>query len=157
MIVGAQSSDYKDWDKNGNTDEPSDGFGLLLNGSQTGYIEGTISHSELAASAPDATANIKLHSEHVIISARNAEGWAIQLRDVAKRILESPSGEVSEADVRLLISLTKQLHQGVDIDGNESVDPVQGEGGALTAFQHAEYMADMQILEGANVIPPPGE
>jgi len=157
IIVGTQSSDHRDWDKNGSTGDPSDGFGLLLNGSQTGYIEGTITHAELSASAGDATANIKLHSGHVTISARNVEGWATQLRDVAKRILETPTGQINEADIRLAISLAEQIHRGVDLDGNESIDPVEGEGGALTAFEHAEYMADMQILEGANQIPAPGE
>ena len=154
LIVGNQSNEYQDYDGNGNVDDPSDGFGLLLNGGQTGYIEGTITHSELSATAADATANIKLHSEHAIISAKNVEDWAAQLREVAKRILESE--QVAEADIRLAVSLAERIHQGVDIDGNESVDPVEGEGGALTAYQHAEYMADMQILEGVNLFPPPG-
>ena len=156
MIVGTQSNDYQDWNNNGQIEEPSDGFGLLLNGGQTGYIEGTITHAELSASAADATANIKLHSQHVVVSGRNVEGRAAQLRDVAKRILESPTGQINEADVRLAISLAEQIHSGIDLNGNESVDPVEGEGGALNAYEHAEYMADMQILEGANMIPPPG-
>ncbi|MFN8401698.1 MAG: protein kinase [Anaerolineales bacterium] len=154
LIVGKQSNEYRDWDDSGKISDPSDSFGLLLNGGQTGYIEGSITHAELAASSGDATANIKLHSEHVVISAKNVEGWSTQLRDVAKRILESD--QVNEADVRLAVSLAEQIYQGVDIDGNESVDPIEGEGGALTAYQHAEYMADMQILEGANLFPPPG-
>lgn len=154
LIVGKQSNEYRDWDDSGKISDPSDSFGLLLNGGQTGYIEGSITHAELAASSGDATANIKLHSGHVVISAKNVEGWATQLRDVAKRILESD--QVTEADVRLAVSLAEQIYQGVDIDGNESVDPIEGEGGALTAYQHAEYMADMQILEGANLFPPPG-
>jgi hypothetical protein len=155
MIVGNESADYKDWDGDGEINDPSDGFGLLLNGGQTGYIEGTITHAELSASSADATANVKLHGGHVIISGKNVEGWAAQLRDVAKRIVES--GELTEADIRLAVSLAEQIHKGVDLNGNESVDPIEGEGGAATAFEHAEYMADMQILEGANVLPPPGD
>lgn len=154
LIVGKQSNEYRDWDGSGKISDPGDSFGLLLNGGQTGYIEGSITHAELAASSDDATSNIKLHSGHVVISAKNVEGWATQLRDIAKRILESD--QVTEADVRLAVSLAEQIYQGVDIDGNESVDPIEGEGGALTAYQHAEYMADMQILEGANLFPPPG-
>jgi serine/threonine protein kinase len=156
LIVGKQSADFKDWDGNGTVENPGDGFGLLLNGGQTGYIEGTITHAELSASSGDATPNIKLHAEHVIVSGKNVEEWAAQLRDVAKRILESPSGQIAEADVRLAISLADQIRNGIDLDGNESVDPVAGEGGAITAYEHAEYMADMQILEGANQVPPPG-
>lgn len=156
LIVGSESADFKDWDKDGSVVNPGDGYGLLLNGGQTGYIEGTITHAELAASAGDATPNIIFHSEHVVISGRNVEGWATQLRDAAKRILESAPGQISEADVRLAVSLADQIHNGIDLDGSESVDPVEGEGGALTAFQHAEYMADMQILEGEDQVPPPG-
>jgi hypothetical protein len=155
MIVGKQSTDYKDWDNNGKIEEPSDGFGLLLNSGQSGYIEGTITHAELAASSADATANIKLHAAHVVVSAKNVEEWAAQLRDVAKRIAES--NQITEADIRLAVSLANQIHDGLDLDGSESVDPVAGEGGAVTAYQHAEYMADMQILEGANLLPPPGD
>lgn len=155
LIVGSQSSDYKDWDGDGTINDPGDGFGLLLNGGHTGYIEGTITHTELSMSAADATANIKLHGEHVIVSAKNVEGWAAQLRDVAKRIVES--GQATEADIRLLVSLAEQIHKGIDLDGSESVDPVEGEGGAATAYDHAEYMADMQILEGVNLFPPPGQ
>jgi serine/threonine protein kinase len=153
LIVGSQSADFKDWDKNGKVENPGDGFGLLLNGKQTGYLEGTITHAELAAAADDATANILLHSGHAAVSGKNVEDWATQLRDVAKRILES--GQISEADINLAISLADQIHNGLDLDGNESVDPIAGEGGALTAYVHAEYMADMQLLEGENQIPPP--
>lgn len=155
LIVGTQSGDHKDWDDNGKVNDPGDGFGLLLNGAQSGYIEGTITHAELSAAAGDATTNIKTHAGHVVVSGRNVEGWAAQLRDVAKRIAESD--EITEADVRLAISLAEQIYKGIDLDGSESVDAVAGEGGALTAFEHAEYMADMQILEGANQIPPPGQ
>jgi hypothetical protein len=155
LIVGSQSNDFKDWDGDGEVNNPGDGFGLLLNSGQSGYIEGSISHAELSASAADATANIKLHTAHVVISGKNVESWAAQLRDVAKRIAES--NEITEADIRLAVSLADQILEGVDLDGNESVDPIEGEGGARTAFEHAEYMADMQILEGANLFPPPGD
>ena len=155
LIVGNQSNDFKDWDGDGEVTNPGDGFGLLLNSAQSGYIEGTITHAELSASSADATANIKLHGGHVVVSAKNVEEWAAQLRDVAKRIFESE--EATEADIRLAVGLANQIHEGVDLDGNESVDPIEGEGGARTAFEHAEYMADMQILEGANLFPPPGD
>jgi hypothetical protein len=37
---------------------------------------------------------------------------------------------------------------GVDTDGNERVDPIPGEGGALTALTHVGYMSDMPIFPG---------
>ncbi len=155
LIVGSKSGDFKDWDKNGKVENPGDGFGLLLNSGQSGYIEGTITHAELAASSGDASENVILHSEHVAVSGKNVEEWAAELRDLAIRILESAPGQISEADVRKAVSLAEQIHKGIDIDGNERVDPIAGEGGAITAYEHAEYMADMPILEGENQMPPP--
>ena len=118
-------------------------------------MEGTITHAELSAASADASANVILHSEHVAISGGNVEGWAAQLRDVAKRIAESD--QVTDADIRLVLSLADQIYNGIDLDGNEQVDPVVGEGGALTALEHAEYMGDMQIMEGENQMPPPAK
>lgn len=155
LIVGSKSPDHKDWDGDKKINDPGDGFGILFNGDQIGYVEGTITHAELSAKAADASANVKLHSEHVAISGRNVEEWATQLRDLAMRIAQSKSSEVAEADIRLAVSLAKQTHEGIDIDGNERIDPIPGEGGAVSAFEHAVYMADMQIMEGENQIPPP--
>jgi len=152
LIAGNQSYDYKDWNQDGQIEDPGDGFGLLLNGDQVGYVEGTIEHAELSADSPEATSGVVEHTEHVTTSARNVEGWATQLRDVAMRIAQSAE-PASEADIRLIVSLAKQAYEGIDIDGNEVVDPIAGEGGATTAFEHAVYMCDMQILAGADQMP----
>ena len=56
------------------------------------------------------------------------------------------SARQMQADIRSANALANQLLEGVDINGNESIDPITGEGGAITAYEHAEYMADMPIL-----------
>ncbi len=50
-IIGNQSDDHKDWNNDGTINDLSDGFGLLLNGENEGYIQGTISHAGFAAEA----------------------------------------------------------------------------------------------------------
>ena len=52
LIVGNQSPEYKDWDNNGTINDPGDGFGLLLNGDNEGYIQGTFTHANLALTSP---------------------------------------------------------------------------------------------------------
>jgi hypothetical protein len=37
----------------------------------------------------------------------------------------------------------------VDVNGNENVEPISGEGGAVTAYEHSYYMADILILPAA--------
>jgi serine/threonine protein kinase len=146
VLVGNQSSDYLDWNKDGKTDDPGDGFGLLLNGSNLGYIQGTFTHANLSLTSPDATENMKVHGEHVKIAATNVGDWATQLRPLLISILNAPAGTDVESTVRQATALASQIRNGVDINGNEIIEPIPGEGGAITAYQHAYYMADMSIV-----------
>jgi hypothetical protein len=57
--------------------------------------------------------------------------------------------------VREIAALIDRIQQGRDLNGNEKIEPVPGEGGVETALQHAGYMTDMPILEGAEQLPPP--
>jgi serine/threonine protein kinase len=154
MIHGSQNTGlYKDWDGNNKILDPSDGFGLLLNGDQAGYIDGTITYAKLAAESVDSTNDIRMHAEHTVISAQNMQGWFTQLRNIVMRIVQTEAGDDMEADVYAANALADQILAGIDIDGNESIDPIVGEGGAMTAYQHAKYMADMPILLGRDQIP----
>ena len=152
--MGNQASTiYKDWDGNTKINDPGDGYGLLLNGDQAGYIGGVIDHAKLAAGASDSTALIRMHSQHVTICAQNVETWATQLRDIAIRIAEAKSGQNEEADIRSAVTLANQMLNGIDINGNETIEPIPGEGGAITAYIHAGYMSDMPILAGKDQVP----
>ena len=158
LIVGKQDSTlYKDWDGNGQINDPGDGYGLLLNGDQAGYVGGVVDHAKLAADSPDSTAEIRMHSGHVIICAQNVETWSTQLRDIAIRIVEAKPGQNEEADIHSAAALANEMLNGIDINGNEIIDPIPGEGGALTAYQHADYMSDMPILPGKAQVPPTGK
>jgi hypothetical protein len=101
----------------------------------------------------DSTNDIRMHAEHTVISAQNMQGWFTQLRNIVMRIVQTEAGDDMEADVYAANALADQILAGIDIDGNESIDPIVGEGGAMTAYQHAKYMADMPILLGRDQIP----
>jgi Serine/threonine protein kinase len=146
IIVGSQSEDHKDWNGDGEIDDPGDGYGLLLNGSNLGYIQGSYTHADLAITSPDATENMLTHGEHVKISANNVSDWTAGLRAQLIDILQNPTGSDREGAIRQAVATANQIRTGVDLNGNESIDPIPGEGGALTAYEHAYYMADMLIL-----------
>jgi serine/threonine protein kinase len=145
VIVGKQSDNHKDWDKDGKISDPGDGFGLLLNGDAEGYIQGTYSHADLAAAASDATQNMKVHGEHVKISATNVGSWTTTLRDQLILILQSPFAPEMEGMIRNAVALANHIEIGFDVNGNETIEPIPGEGGAKTAYDHAYYMADMLV------------
>ncbi|MCE9646204.1 MAG: protein kinase [Chloroflexi bacterium] len=155
----ANTNQYLDWDKNGTIDDASDGFGLLENGdpgyTDQGYISQAKSHAKFAAQAPDATQNIKLHSEHVIICLDNMNGWTIQLLEKALQLQKMPFGPDMETVINEMAALADQITSGTDSNGNELIEPIIGEGGATTAYEHAYYMADMPLYPGAHRIPPP--
>jgi hypothetical protein len=154
MILGNQSEAYKDWNGDGAVDDPGDGYGLLLNGENVGYIQGTFTHANLSLTSPDATQNMLTHGTHVKDCATNLDGWTSELRDRLTAILNTPfdSPEL-EGMVREAVALTDKIRNGIDVNGNESVEPVSGEGGAVTAYEHAYYMADMTIVPGASQPP----
>jgi tRNA A-37 threonylcarbamoyl transferase component Bud32 len=146
IISGTQSPEYKDWDGDGTISDSSDGFGLLLNGDNEGYIQGAFTHADLALTSEDATENMLTHGEHVKLSVANIGEWTPQLHDLLVAIIETPADAEVESLVRQAVSFSNQIRNGIDINGNENIEPIPGEGGAITAYQHAYYMADMTIL-----------
>ena len=153
VIVGKQSENHKDWDNDSNVNDPGDGFGLLLNGDSEGYIQGTYSHADLAASAADATQNMIVHGGHVKIAATNVGGWTTTLRDQLILILQTSLNPEMEGMIRNAVALANQIENGFDINGNENIEPIPGEGGAKTAYDHAYYMADILIPGPTNQAP----
>ena len=145
-IIGNEDPNYKDWNNDGDIDDQSDGFGLLLNGENEGYIQGTISHAGFAAEAGDATENMRIHGKHVQIAANNIAIWTPQLRDQLTSIISAPFDSTLEGLIRQAVSLANQIQNGIDINGNENIEPIDGEGGTNTAYEHAYYMADMSIF-----------
>jgi tRNA A-37 threonylcarbamoyl transferase component Bud32 len=151
LIVGSkQTEDYKDWNGDGSTDDPGDGYGLLLNGENLGYIQGTYSHADLALTSPNATQNMIVHGNHVKACADNISNWTAELRTRLIDIITNPSNPERGAAIRQAVAIANQIRVGLDVNGDEKVEPIFGEGGALTAYEHAYYMADMLILPAAN-------
>ena len=146
LIAGPTGQGAGDLDGDGTVTDPGDGFGLLLNGDNAGYIEGTLDHAQLSSDQPDATANIKLHAAHVKVAAENLSEWAVELRDRAARIAAAADVATASDDATQAAALADRFLNGKDLDGNEVVDPLPGEAGAKTAYQHARYLADIAVL-----------
>src|SRR5512138_81671 len=87
-----------------------------------------------------------VHGGHVKICATNLSDWTARLREQLTSIIENPTNPNREGLIRQAVTIANQLRTGVDINGDEKIDPIPGEGGALTAYEHAYYMADLPIL-----------
>jgi hypothetical protein len=146
LIAGDQSPDYKDWDGNGERLDPSDGYGLLPNGSHTGYIQAMSSEADAAANAPGVTFNMIDHAEDVRTCAQNLAAWATPLREALLTILSSPAGTHLDRQMADAVKFADQLLNGVDLDTDQSVELVPGECGAASAVESSYAMAEMPLL-----------
>jgi hypothetical protein len=81
--------------------------------------------------------------------------WTAQLRTQLIAILENPSNPDREALIRQAVAWANQIRTGLDVNGNENIEPISGEGGAVTAYEHSYYMADMLIPPAGNQTPAP--
>jgi hypothetical protein len=115
-----------------------DGFGILGNG----YLALAASHASLAATQPDATDNIRLHAGHVEIAVTNIKGWVTTVDQDLLALLANPG---NTAKVQEIVTLADHSYNGVDTNGDEHVDPVPGEAGAQTAYQHGQLMATLPL------------
>jgi len=145
IIEGSKGADFGDLDKNGQVENPGDGYGLLKNGDQLGYLDGSKDHANLAAKAEGATEEIKLHAGHVGITVDNASGWITAIRDRALVVLKSNDIKVTEPLVREILALANQSVNGVDLKGDGQILPIPGSGAVLTSYQHSGLMATLYL------------
>ena len=82
-------------------------------------------------------------------------GWSEQLLKKALQLQEMPFGSEMKPLVEEMHSLSDHALFGVDTNGNGLIEPIVGEGGGDTAYEHTYYMAEMPLLLGAHRIPQP--
>ncbi|HEX2914421.1 MAG TPA: cupredoxin family copper-binding protein [Chloroflexia bacterium] len=145
LIEGSKGQDYGDLNKDGKVENSGDGFGLLKNGDQLGYLDGSKEHALLAAKADGATDDIKLHASHVAITVDNASGWVSAIRDRSLTILKQSDINAVEPLQREILVLANQTLNGVDLKGDGQILPIPGSGGVLTSYQHAQLMAAIPV------------
>jgi hypothetical protein len=144
IIEGQHGQDYKQLSTgcaSQNITQVGDGFGILGQGGQ-GYVATASAHASLAANQIDSTANIKLHAGHVEIATANIKGWVTTIQQDALHLLGNP-GDTSH--VQEIVTLSDHAFHGVDINGDEQIDPVPGEAGAITAYIHGQLMAALPL------------
>ncbi len=157
MIVGSQSNQYLDYDKDGQIDTQANGYGSLPNGDQAGYLQETALEAQAAADAPDTTSNIRQQNQSLQICIQNMKEWTNQILPLTLKLQATSFGPEMKPTIDELSKIGKALSNGADANQNGTVDPAPGECGALQAYDYGTYMADFLIFEGLNRIPPTAE
>jgi hypothetical protein len=162
QIVGDQSDQFLDYDKDGTIDNTpgdiaTDGYGAFPNGTNNGYIQETSHEAKLAAAATDSTANIRTNSEKLQTCIQNMDGRLNLILQSALKLNETTFGQAMEPIITDLEALGDVLINGKDADANGLVDATSGECGANDAYTFGYAMADMYLYPGDNRVPPTGK
>jgi serine/threonine protein kinase len=145
IISGNQSPDRKDWNADGQVDDPSDGYGMLLNGRNLGYLQAAYTEADAAVHAAGASQEMVTSGEGVKNSVQDLAQWTDELKVLVTAILASSTPANLNQKVTEAAALTARMLNGIDADEDGQVEPLVGEAGALVAYQQAYRMADMPL------------
>jgi hypothetical protein len=74
------------------------------------------------------------------------KGWITTVEQDALALLNDPTNTTKVQEV---VTLSNHTLNGVDTNGDGSIDPVPGEGGAATAYYHAQLTAALVLAPGS--------
>ncbi|HEU5103555.1 MAG TPA: DUF420 domain-containing protein [Roseiflexaceae bacterium] len=146
LVAGSLDPKFGDLNGDGRSQNPGDGFGLLENGAQIGYLRATIDSANAARGAPDATDAIKAHAEHTRISAENMEQWSSEMRELALELTQAQDAAALKQQTGRLVTLSQWIQRGDDANGDGEIAPISGEGGGIVAYEHAQFMAGFGLF-----------
>lgn len=146
LIVGKQSPDYKDWDQDGFIADDSDGYGLLLNGSSFGYLQGIYEEADFTTNVPGASLPMINFGGYVKTSVQNISALMPELKELLIKTIDTPAGSDLSKQISEIARLAELMFNGIDVNSNGVIEPLPGEGGALTTYEQTYYVADMPLL-----------
>ncbi|OUS35692.1 hypothetical protein A9R01_06705 ['Osedax' symbiont bacterium Rs2_46_30_T18] len=107
---------------------------------------GITKHILLAANSPDASVNVKLHSQRIIVGANNAAAVAGQMLLICNSVSSAISTSQALALTRQLEELAGILLNGEDLNYDGEINVIQKEGGLTLARQQTVFMARAEGL-----------
>ncbi|MBI1802561.1 MAG: anti-sigma factor [Chloroflexi bacterium] len=139
LLEGKKGAEYGDSDKDGQIEDPGDGFGMM------GYIEQIGLHAQAAASAPDATDALKQRAAEIQIEVANMKKWAaVILKDsltaVGAQNVESVRASIAEADAN-----ARFLVRGQDKNASGKIEPVADEAGFQQMYPAVQELAGLAL------------
>ena len=150
LIQGQGGPDYRDFDGDGPIHDPGDGYGILT------YANSVRAQAQAALAAPDGTENVKIHAGHLLVLVNNMHTWGTEVVDLVIRAHQATASADQQALAGEALTLTRRMLDGFDANGNGTIEPIPGEGGAFTLYFHSQYMATIGATarEGSGITVP---
>ena len=146
ILYGSADARYGDQDGDSRTQNPGDGYGLLVYRTKMGQV------LTQAAGSSDSTTNIQDRAAEAQLALNNIGNsedgqWAQLLIGHAENLLAASSATDAKSAADLLIGVADVILNGEEVNDNGKIDPE--EGGAVVAYQRAQYAAEYQVAEGS--------
>ncbi len=110
--------------------------------------EGVVQHISMAGEHESASENVALHSTHVATSARNTIERTDRAVALAHEVMHATDAATAAEALQELATLTGQIVDGEDANGDGRVGWQEGEGGLRQAEQHMNLMKQGEGMGG---------
>lgn len=139
ILTGSADPRFGDKNGDGQAQNPGDGLGVL------GYLNALLAKANAARQADPNSAELALHVGFLQAVIQNSLQRTEGIVQLAERsfIQDSAASALTLNDQAT--ALYDELLNGLDINGNGTVEPVQGEGGILLVVEHTGYLANIQV------------
>ena len=132
-----------DLDGNGRAENPGRGFGVLY------FLNAMWEHLDAAAQVPDSTRMVQSQVELIRICTQNAITWVDQIIALESEMLAADDLEAMRPQMVQSTELAQALIAGTDLNGNQQVDPFEGECGLEQIITYGVYVGNMDINAGS--------
>jgi len=144
ILYGSNDPRYGDQDNDGVPTNPGDGFGLLA------YREQMAATLTQAAEASDATDNVRSRVAQAQVALMNIgdgsaaapQSWTTLIIAQAEALLAAESESDLKTFAAQVAAQGQRIYRGEEINDNGKIEPIAGEGGALTAYRYTQHAAD---------------
>ena len=136
IIEGADGSNY-----DASFGDPGDGLGVLSHAADR-------KHGPFAASAAADDPVIVARAALVDLNGKNVEDWAIQARDQALVVIGQSALFSAKLQLIPVAGILTNARNGIDSDGDGTIESIAGEGGAAQAYVEAQLMATYTLEPG---------
>lgn len=119
---------------------PGTGYGLKRAASEI------VQHIDLAAKSQGASANVKVHAEHISSAAKSTLTRVETAVGLAQRIQSSTSAADAASLMNQLVSVTAQLEPGFDANSDGRIGWQEPEGGLQAVSDHLKLMLQGEKL-----------
>jgi plastocyanin len=144
VIEGQFGANFGDLSRDGKVQNPGDGYGLLKNGAQDGYIEGVLHHVLVAAASPAAPSTLQGGADDIKRMGTTLDERVIRIRDLSLAIAAAKNVAAARADTDELIALAREI--AGDDDGVEAI---------YTRVQAMSAVALAPVAPGTSINAPP--